>query len=73
MSTAEEPHPIVAMLSSIEQRLGNIEKALGIKDKPKPLLRKRTIALIVVLVVFALGTLLGINYVFDKFFAALPM
>ena len=61
------------MLSSIEQRLGNIEKALGIKDKPKPLLRKRTIALIIVLVVFALGTLLGINYVFDKFFAALPM
>lgn len=72
MSTATEPHPIVTMLSSIEQRLGNIEKSLGMPDKPKPFFRKRTITFIVVLVVFALGMALGINYVFDELFAALP-
>jgi hypothetical protein len=73
MSTAEKPHPIVAHLESIENRLSGIEEALGIGDKPKPVLRTRTIILIVVLLIFAGGVYFGINYVFNTLFDALPV
>jgi hypothetical protein len=72
MSTAQEPHPIISHLEIIEQRLGRIENALGIDDKPKPILRKRTIVLISVLMVFGIGFFLAMQYVFNTLFDALP-
>ena len=65
MSSAEQQHPIVSHLESIEQRLGKIESALGIGGKSKPVLRTRTIVLIVVLLVFAGGMFFGLHYVHD--------
>ena len=73
MSSAEQQHPIVSHLESIERRLGEIESALGIDDKPKPFLRTRTIVLIVVLLVFAGGMLFGLNYVLTRLMTALPV
>ena len=59
-------------LEIIEQRLGRIENALGIDDKPKPVLRTRTIVLISVLLVFGIGFFLVLRSVFDRLFDALP-
>jgi hypothetical protein len=73
MSSAEQPHPIVLQLERIEGRLGKIEKALGIEDKPKTFIRKRTMALIAVMLLFASGLMYGINYVLNDLFAALPV
>jgi hypothetical protein len=73
MSSAEQPHPIISHLEIIETRLGRIEKALGIEDKPKPVLRTRTIVLVIVIVVFGASFFLGLMYVFNKLFAALPV
>ncbi len=73
MSTAEQPHPIVLQLEKIEGRLGNIEKALGIDDKPKTFIRKRTIVMIAVMLIFASGLMYGVNYVLNTLFAALPV
>ena len=73
MSTAEKPHPIVLQLEKIEGRLGSIEKALGIDDKPKTFIRKRTIVMVVVMLVFASGLMYGVNYVLNTLFAALPV
>jgi hypothetical protein len=73
MSSAEQPHPIISHLEIIETRLGRIEKALGIEDKPKPILRTRTIVLIVVLLIFGASFFFGLKYVFDTLFDALPV
>ena len=73
MSSAEQQHPIVAHLESIEQRLGKIESALGIDDKRKPVVRTRTIVLIVVLLVFAGGMFFVLNYVLTRLMTALPV
>ena len=73
MSSAQEKHPIISHLEIIEQRLGKIEKALGITDKPKPVLRRRTIALIVGLLVFGVSFFLALMYVFNTLFSALPI
>lgn len=73
MSTVEKPHPIVAHLESIENRLSGIEEALGIGEKPKPVLRTRTIILVAVLLVFGGGFFFGLRYVFNRLFDALPV
>lgn len=73
MSTVEKPHPIVAHLESIEKRLSGIEEALGIGEPPKPVLRTRTIVLIVFLLIFGIGFFLAINWVFNTLFDALPV
>ncbi|MBT3994785.1 MAG: hypothetical protein HOF01_03210 [Chloroflexi bacterium] len=73
MSSAEQPHPIVLQLRSIEGRLSNIEKALGIDDKPKTFIRKRTMVIIFVALIFAMAFMWGINYVLNTLFAALPV
>jgi hypothetical protein len=72
MSTVEEPHPIISHLQIIEERLGNIEKALGIDNSPKPFMRKRTMALLIALSIFSLGFFFGLRYVFTTLFDALP-
>ncbi len=73
MSTTEKLHPIVLQLEAIEGRLGRIEKALGVEDQPKTLIRKRTIVMVVVLLMFAIGLMLGINYVLNELLSALPV
>ncbi|NQW19560.1 MAG: hypothetical protein HQ477_02370 [Chloroflexi bacterium] len=73
MSSVEQPHPIVLQLQAIEGRLGKIEKALGIDDKPKTFVRKRTIILIIMALIFASGFMYGINYVLNTLFDALPV
>jgi len=73
MSTAQEPHPIISHLEIIEQRLGRIENALGIDQKPKPVLRKRTMILVSVLLIFGIGFFLALRMVFNRLFDALPV
>ena len=73
MSSTQEPHPIISHLEIIEQRLGRIENALGINDKPKPVLRKRWIILVSVLLIFGIGFFLALRMVFDRLFDALPV
>ena len=73
MSTTEKPHPIVSHLEIIEQRLGRIEKKLGIEDKPSPIISTRMIIMIITVVVFAALTFFGMNYMFDRMFSVLPI
>jgi|GEM_PF-3055331 polyferredoxin len=73
MSTAQEPHPIISHIEIIEQRLGRIENALGIDQKPKPVLRKRTMILVSVLLIFGIGFFLALRMVFNRLFDALPV
>ena len=73
MSSAEQPHPIVLQLRSIEGRLSNIENALGIDDKPKTFIRKRTMVLILGALIFSIGLMWAVNYVLNTLFAALPV
>ncbi|MDG0867680.1 hypothetical protein [Candidatus Lucifugimonas marina] len=73
MSSAEQPHPIVVQLEAIEGRLGRIEKALGIEEKPKTFIRKRTMVLVFVALLFASGLMYVVNYVLNTLFEALPV
>ncbi len=73
MSTTEQPHPILLQLEAIEDRLGRIEEALGIEEKPKTIIRKRTIVIVLVSLVFISGLMWGVNYVINELFAALPV
>lgn len=73
MSSAEQPHPIVVQLEAIEGRLGRIEKALGIEEKPKTFIRKRTMVLVAAALLFASGLMYGVNYVLNSLFEALPV
>ncbi len=73
MSSAEEKHPIVSHLEIIEERLGKIEKALGIDDTPRRVLPPRTIVLIVVLLVLGFSFFFGLMHMFNKLFSALPV
>lgn len=73
MSTTEQPHPILLQLESIEDRLGRIEQALGIEEKPKAFIRKRTIVIVLVSLVFISGLMWGVNYVINELFASLPV
>ena len=73
MSSAEQPHPIVIQLEAIEHRLGRIEKALGIEEKPKTFIRKRTVVLVIAALLFASGLMYGVNHVLNTLFEALPV
>jgi hypothetical protein len=73
MSTVEKPHPVVIQLQAIDQRLGRIEESLGIDDKPKPIIRRRTMILIIVSLIFASGLMIGVNYVLNSLLSELPV
>ncbi|MBC8453196.1 MAG: hypothetical protein H8D69_01845 [Chloroflexi bacterium] len=72
MSSAELPHPIVLQLEAIEGRLGRIENVLGIEDKPKMFIRKRTLVMLAAILIFATGLMWGVNYVINDLLSALP-
>jgi hypothetical protein len=73
MSSSEQPHPIVLQLEAIEGRLVRIEKALGIEEKPRMFIRRRTLAMIAAIFIFASGIMWAASYVINELFAALPV
>ena len=73
MGTAQEPHPIVLQLEAIEERLGRIEEALGIKPRSSSLISRRTVVTLGASLMIVVGIMYGVNKVLNDLFSALPV